>query len=524
MPKFTPAAAALLALLGCSRTPDAELAQPNPALGGEALSTQQLDEHIWEKVKATNAPYSWADATDHVVWSALQRSDQVLSVGYAPADQCSPQAALPPRAAADAAYQQAREQVLRLILSSEQQADPTLTPEQLVVFADETLPVLSVRVRQLSTVQRLRRSPLVRYAEPMGYDPYRPRTSTAAQRSLSSSGCGSNTATPNLVAGSDYTVLSNGSKSSWNQADVYHGVRSAWSQSTGQGIKLVVIDTGSSDAQENLGSAFNQGLSAGRTVERLVTLPRSTFFGIPTGPVETPNDQCGHGTSMAGAAAAPRGTDGASVGIAYNSNLITIRAAADVFLDESREVKGVSDAFVLAANRADVRIISMSMGRVTGSSQMADAIRYAHARGKLIFCAAGTSFDWSAGWVGVIFPANLAEAVAVTGIKDNLTSRCDECHVGSDVEFTVVMQRSSNNLRPLSLAMSGDAPSTVGGSSVSTASMAGMAAVVWSKYPTETREQIKQRLVAASTNATNRDPSFGYGRVNLAKAVGALAQ
>jgi subtilisin family serine protease len=283
---------------------------------------------------------------------------------------------------------------------------------------------------------------------------------------------------------------------------------------------VLIIDTGASGTQENLGSAFNQGLSTGRTLERLVTLPRNTIFGIPYGDAETPNDACGHGTSMAGACAAPRGTDGAAVGIAYNANLITVRAAEDVFLDASREVQGVTDAFLLAGNRADVRVISMSMGRLTSSSQMTDAIRYAYGKGKLILCAAGTSFDWSAGVVGVIYPASLPEAVAVTGVKDNLTTRCDECHVGSDVEFTVVMQRTSNNLRPLTLAQSGDSPSTVGGSSVATASMAGMAAVVWSKYPTETRAQIMSRLVAASSNRTARSSSFGWGRVNLATAVG----
>ncbi|MCC3157049.1 S8/S53 family peptidase [Hymenobacter sp. 15J16-1T3B] len=527
MPKFTLyPAAALLLWLGACQSADQELSQlqPEPALAGEALTAAQLDEQIWTRVRQTGA-YDWRQATDHVVWSALQRSDQVLSVGYAPAGRGGQDAPLPNNATADPAYQQARQQVLELILAAERAAHPDVTADNLVVFPQATLPVLTVRVRELATVQALRRSPLVRYAEPMGYEPYHPDgVANRTTASLSSSGCGNNTATAGLVAGSDYAVLSNGSKSSWNQADAYHGIRAAWTQSTGSGVKLVIIDTGSSDQQENLGAAFNQGLSAGRSVERLVTLPRNSIFGIPYGAAETPNDQCGHGTSMAGAAAAPRGTDGASVGIAYNANLITIRAAEDVFIDASREVQGIADAYTLAANRPDVRIISMSMGRVTSSSQLADAIRYAYGRGKLIFCAAGTSFDWSAGWVGVIFPASMAEAVAVTGVKDNLTTRCDECHVGSDVEFTVVMQRSSNNLRPLSLAMSGDAPSTVGGSSVSTASMAAMAAVVWSKYPTETREQIKARLVAASSNATSRDPNFGYGRLNLARAVGALVQ
>ncbi|GAB2942493.1 hypothetical protein GCM10027048_03870 [Hymenobacter coalescens] len=517
-------AAALLLWLGACQSSDEELlqVQPEPAASGEALTTTQLDDQIWAQVRRTGT-YDWRQATDHVVWSALQRSDQVLSVGYAPAG-AAPDV-LPERAAADPAYQQVRQQLLALMVAAEREADPSVTAENLVVFEETTLPVLTVRVRQLRTVQTLRRSPLVRYAEPMGYEPHREgQTANRTNATLSSSGCGSNTAAPGLVAGSDYTVLTGGSKSSWNQADAYHGIRAAWTQSTGRGVKMVIIDSGASDAQENLGAAFNQGLSTDRTIERLVTLPRNSLFGIPYGAAETPNDPCGHGTSMAGAAAAPRGTDGAAVGIAYNANLITIRAAEDVFLDASREVQGVSTAFTLAAGRPDVRIISMSMGRVTSSGQMADAIRYAYARGKLIFCAAGTSFDWSAGWVGVIFPASLPEAVAVTGLKDNLTTRCDECHTGADVEFAVVMQRSSNNLRPLSLAMSGDTPSTVGGSSVSTASMAAMAAVVWSKYPTETREQIRQRLVAASSNATNRSPSFGYGRVNLARAVGAVVQ
>ncbi|UOQ81994.1 hypothetical protein [Hymenobacter sp. 5414T-23] len=52
--------------------------------------------------------------------------------------------------------------------------------------------------------------------------------------------------------------------------------------------------------------------------------------------------------------------------------------------------------------------------------------------------------------------------------------------MGSDVEFTVVMQRASNDVKSLSLAMSGNAPGTVGGSSVATSSMAGME---WARSP-----------------------------------------
>ncbi|UYZ64216.1 S8/S53 family peptidase [Hymenobacter weizhouensis] len=511
-------AALLAAALASCQHDSAEQAAPQPS--SEPMTVQQLDETILDQLRRTGE-FNWNQAPEHVVWSALRRSDQVLSVGYRPAGF---RGRIPAHAATDPAWQAARQQVLNLILAEERAGRPELTVEQLLAYDENQLPVLDVNVRELSTIRRLRQSGLVRYAEPIGYEPNRPRDNGTAS-TLFDFGCGANVPTPDLVAGSDFTVLSNGSRSSWHQTNRFHGIRAAWSQSTGRGIKVLIIDSGSAEAQENLGSGFNQGLSSGRTVERLVTLPRPTFLGIPTGPQETPDDPCGHGTSMAGVCAAPRGTDGASVGVAFNADLVTVRATTDVFLDESREVKGVADAFLLAGSRPDVRIISMSLGRLTTSSQITDAIQYAHSQGKLIFCAAGTSLSFTAGFVGVIFPASLPEAVAVTGQKDDLNTptRCSECHVGPDVEFTVVMQKASNDRRPLTLAQDGDEPATVGGSSVATASMAGMAAVVWSRYPTESRAQIMSRLVAASSNRTRRDASFGWGRVNVAEAVGAPA-
>ncbi|RYY48861.1 MAG: serine protease, partial [Chitinophagaceae bacterium] len=347
----------------------------------------------------------------------------------------------------------------------------------------------------------------VRYAEPMAYEP-KPAISTD-----SDSGCGSNVAEGGLVAGVDYINIAPNAKQSWNYA--YHNIPQAWTKSTGAGVKIFVIDTGAEFDQDNLGSAFNQGNSIGRTVEKIVTLPRSTFLGIPTGSAETPDDGCGHGTSMAGAAAAPRGTDGASAGVAYNSNLVTCRASADVLIDASREVTGVTNAYVNAANRADVKIISMSMGRITGSGQITDAINYAYGKGKLMFCAAGTSFGWTAGWYGVIFPAWLGNVNAVTGVRDNnFNENCTACHDGSETDFTIVMEKASNERHALTLAMSGNAPSTVGGSSVATATAAGIAALVWSRYPAYTSQQVLNKLISTSRNYPNKNSSYGWGNLN----------
>jgi Subtilase family len=509
--KITALAFMAITLCACTgENTSNESLTPNPTT---PISRSELDLTIFKSLQNTGK-FEWSNVSNEMVWSALTQSDKVLSVGYKPENEGDINAKIHLIDINATEWKSAREKVLDIVFEEESRTNPTLKRSELEVFEESILPVIDLKVSNLSTIERLRSSKLVRYAEPMGYEAK--GSSDAKSRVNSDSGCGSNTAETGL-SGSDYTTISPNAKASWNFA--YHNVTQAWAKSTGSGAKMVIIDTGCSDAQENLGSAFNQGSSSGRTIEKLVTLPRDTFLGIPIGSVETPNDGCGHGTSMEGAACGPRGTDGNTVGIAYNANLITIHAAADVFLNESRESKGVADAFTLAGNRADVRVISMSMGNIISSGQIADGVRYAYGKGKLIFCAGGTSFGWTAGWAGVIFPASMAEAVAVTGIKDNLTQRCDACHEGSDIDFVLVMEKTSTLRKPLSLAMSGDSPSTVGGSSVATASTAAMATLIFSKYPSLTRDQVFDRMKQNSSYYPSRNSNFGWGRVNIDAAL-----
>ncbi|PWK28657.1 subtilase family protein [Arcicella aurantiaca] len=514
MRKFTFFAFMVISLCACTvENSSNESLSPNPA---SPISKTELDQTIFKSLQ-DQGKFEWSSVSDVMVWSALNQSDKVLSVGYKPENEGNIDHKIHEINIQETAWKTAREKVLDIIFEEESKTNSSLKRSELEVFEENILPVIDVRVSNLSTIERLRASKLVRYAEPMGYSPNVETNKNNANAKINSdSGCDSNTPETGLTS-ADYTTISPNAKASWNYA--YHSVTQAWAKSTGAGAKMVIIDTGCSNTQENLGSTFNQGSSSGRTIEKLVTLPRDTFLGIPIGSVETPNDGCGHGTSMQGAATAPRGTDGNTAGIAYNANLISIRAAADVFLNESREAKGVADAFTLAGNRTDVRVISMSMGNIISNSQIGDGVRYAYGKGKLIFCAAGTSFGWTAGWAGVIFPASMAEAVAVTGIKDNLTQRCDACHEGSDVDFVVVMEKVANARKPLSLAMSGDTPSTVGGSSVATASTAAMATLVFSKYPTWTRTQVFDRLKQNASYYPSRNGNFGWGRININNAL-----
>lgn len=475
-------------------------------------SIAEINSIIKEQLNTTGV-FNWSSASDIVIWSALEQSDHIASVGYKPTSENNINDRIHLININDEAWKSAKESILQIILLEELKTNKDLTRMNMEVWEENVLPVVNVEIKNLATITKLRASNLLRYVEPMGYEAYG-MGADVASKAASSSGCGGNVANSSILNGVHYSVATPNTKVSWNYAS--HGIQNAWAKSTGAGVKVFIIDGGAAFSQENLGTAFNQGASSNRTVEKIVTLPRSTIFGIPYGAYETPDDNCGHGTSMAGACAAPRGTDGNACGVAYNCNLVTCRAAEDVYLDASKEVKGVSDAYVNAGNRTDVKIISMSMGKLTSSSQMEDAIRYANGKGKLMMCAGGTSFGWTGGWVGVIFPAWMPEVQAITGVKQNTAfSRCDACHTGSEIDFVVVMERAGDNMHSLSLAMSGDAPSTVGGSSVATATFAGMAALVWSRFPTYTAAQVLDKLKISSSNYPSKTASFGWGKPNV---------
>lgn len=468
----------------------------------EKMSRKEINDAIMDKFTQTGF-FDWKDASDKMLWSAAQNSDKIFSIGYKPATETDIDKKIATINISDVQWGTAKKLVLELIYNLEKEKNPSLKFDDLEIWKDKKLPVIDVKIENIKTLQALRSLPLVRYVEPMGYDPIAEESKATDVSIFDGSGCGGYDGNTSLVNGTDYTVVSPNAKVSWNYG--YHAIQKAWAKSTGAGIKIMVIDSGVSPDQENLGSDFNQGLSSGRTIEKIFTLPGAT----------SADDQCGHGTTMCGEATAPRGTDGNSCGVAFNSNLVACRAARDVFIDESDEIKGVSDAYTWAADNSSVKIISMSMGRITGSSQIKDAINYADGKGKLMFCAGGTSFSWTALFVGVIFPASLPNVEAVTGIKDKSTlTACSDCHKGKQIDFVIVMEKSNGGLHALSTAISGDVPTTVGGSSVATSTAAGIAALVWSRFPNYTREDVVNKLTTTSSNYPTKNKNYGWGKMN----------
>ena len=386
--------------------------------------------------------------------------------------------------------------------------------EDLLIYEDSFLNLIDVRITKQETLEALRRNRNVRYVEPADYRyfTYESIGNPSDNQIQSSSGCGYSSST---LSTADYTTVTPNARVPW--AFYKHNIPAAWSLTSGSGVTIGVVDTGLSPQQSLMNGSFNTGQSSGRFVQKYGTYVDSIWPWSTT--TDGVNDLCSHGTSMASVATAPRNNAGLPVGVAYNANLVSYRASSDVVLNGYHEQRGVQNAFTALGNRTDVKIISMSMGHIFSVGRIEDGVRYANNKGKLIFCAGGTSTSFT-NFVGVIFPAWMPETVAVTGIKEASTyQKCDVCHSGAEIDFTIMMERAGTGNKVPVLSYYNNQADYVGGSSVATATTAGIAAFVWAKNPSWTKAQVLTKMKQSSQFYPTKNSEFGHGIINALTAV-----
>jgi serine protease len=467
-----------------------EIAKEDP------LTAKQINEKINETIR-NKEKFSWNQSSDHFVWSAIVQGNNIASIGFGSSFDRS----------LDANNKAIENEILDVIKKYEGKTD------RILLSSDAYLNQIDVAIEKQETVIALRKMKNIRYLEPADYHYFENENkfNGTAKSSGSSSGCGFESTALNAA---DYTTVTPNAKAPWSFAK--HNIINSWSYSTGAGITIGVIDSGVSPEQSLLGSNFNNGLSSGRTISKNGVYVDSVW-PWSTG-YDGSADKCGHGTSMASAMAAPRNNQGQPVGVAYNANLVTYRAASNVVLDGYHEQNGVKIAFTELGNNNNVKIISMSMGHIFSIGKIEDGVKYAYSKGKLIFCAGGTSTSFTT-FVGVIFPAWMTETQAITGVKENTSNqKCDVCHSGSEIDFTYQMERASENNIPVLSYYNGQTD-YVGGSSVATASTAGIAALVWSKNPSWTRDQVLNKMRQSATYYPTKNSDYGYGNINVLQAV-----
>ncbi|MFD0993157.1 S8 family peptidase [Tenacibaculum geojense] len=486
--------ATVAVLFSCSKNEEVPVQEQQQ----DQLSKQEINAKIKASIEETG-DFFWSNSDVHTIWSALQHGENLLTIGYG---------ASKSEFQKSASSESIKNDIINLVNQIEGREQASKEAKE--YYADEVVNFIDIKVSNKETIATLLKDPRVRYIEPAAYSVF--ESNNEVQERSEASGCGYSSTN---LASADYRTVAPGARVPWS-FDA-HNIPAAWNYSTGRGVTVAVIDTGLSPEQRWMNQYFNDGYSSGRSVQKYGTFVDSWWSWSNN--YDGVNDKCGHGTSMASVATAPRNNDNLPVGVAYNANLVTYRAVENVVIDDYHERRGVAEALTALGNRSDVKVISMSIGSPFSIGRVSDAVKYAYSRGKMIIAAGGTSTSFTT-WYGVIFPANMDEAVAVTGVKEGQYDNCDICHKGSKIDFTIQMQRTNgtNNNIPI-LSYYDQQSSYVGGSSVATATTAGIAALVWAKNPSWSRSQVLEKLRQASDFYPNKNSEFGYGNIDALKAV-----
>ncbi|MGB7532450.1 MAG: S8 family peptidase [Halobacteriota archaeon] len=265
---------------------------------------------------------------------------------------------------------------------------------------------------------------------------------------------------------------------------------SAWDIEKGnKNVTIAVIDTGIDYEHEDLGDNYVAGG---------YDWVNNDF---------DPMDDYGHGTHCAGIAAAILDNEKGIAGIAQ------VNLMAEKVLNETGwgTEWGVALGIVQAAdNNAD--IISLSLGG-DDAQVMEDACLYAWNNGCLLVAASGND-----GKRGVTYPAAYETVIAVGAIDQN-GHRCGFSNWGPKLELV------APGVGILSTYLSNQY-AWMGGTSMAAPHVAGVAALVWSKYPLLSNHEVRDRLAqtADDLGAVGFDEYYGYGKVDALNATKLVVQ
>jgi type VII secretion-associated serine protease mycosin len=258
------------------------------------------------------------------------------------------------------------------------------------------------------------------------------------------------------------------------------GMEQAQSVSRGNSVTVAVVDSGVDPSHPDLANAVGSGAEV-------------------NGSGDGRADSDGHGTSMAGLIAARgRGTAGA-LGIAPGSVVIPIKIPDE----EPRTIaEGIDRA---TSSRVQVICLALATG---GDRELEAAVRRAQEANIVIVAGAGNRPA-----VGIQAPAKYPGVVAAVGVDRN-GNRADVSVTGPEA----VLAAPAVDVASIALA-GGYVKGT--GTSASTAIIAGVAALIRSKFPNLTAAEVIHRMTATATDkgTPGRDKEYGFGIVNPVAAL-----
>ncbi|HEY0604612.1 MAG TPA: S8 family peptidase, partial [Herpetosiphonaceae bacterium] len=277
-----------------------------------------------------------------------------------------------------------------------------------------------------------------------------------------------------------------------NKIDAY----GAWDVTTGNSnIKIAIVDSG---------VRLSHPEFTGRV------LPGYDFANNDS----DPSDDVGHGTHVAGIAAASGDNGEGGAGLCWQCTILPIKV--------TNAYGEGSDAWIASGVRWAVdqgaRVINLSLGGEERSPILHEAIQYAVSKNVVVVAAAGNSADKGN---AVQYPAAYEEVIAVGATDEN-----DQRAYFSQVQPYVDVSAPGWNI-PSTWSDSPFLPISylaISGTSMSTPYVTGLAALLLSINPNLDVNGVRAILTSTTDDlgAPGPDSQFGTGRINAARAVNAV--
>ncbi|CAL9464846.1 hypothetical protein SUDANB105_02701 [Streptomyces sp. enrichment culture] len=293
-----------------------------------------------------------------------------------------------------------------------------------------------------------------------------------------------------LVGGAATPAHADSTRSQQWHLDAMHA-EEMWRTSTGEGVTVAVIDSGVDPHNPDL---------SGRVIDGLDLAPSSQAGDEHT-------DYDGHGTGMAGLIAGTGAYGGGhgAFGLAPGAEILPIRMPGG---DDGTGFKVSSDLSKAIRYAADhgARVVNISLVGAINSPELTAAVRYAIDHGSLVFAGVGNSGDEGN---QVLYPAATPGVIGVASVGRNLR-RSSFSQFGPQVDMAAPGEDMVHACGGKTGLCKGD------GTSDATALASASAALIWSKHPTWTNNQVLRVMlntIGAPTDGAKRNDSIGYGIV-----------